>query len=336
LKEIDKALATAPNDLAALQAKAEVQAAKQDFKGAENTIGRIKTAQPSNPLGYYRMGQLYAAQKKHDLALREYEQALKISSNPAEPLSAIVSTYLVQGKPDKAISRLNDVIKDKPDQAIAHELLGEVYLAQKKFVDAEKSLRKASELNPKWNTPYLGLAKLRSVQGDTAGSIKSLETGLQAIPDDTQLLLTLASTQEANHDYAGAIATYERLLKADSGNELAANNLASLLADHKGDASGLKRAREVAARFESSRQPAFVDTLGWVHYRSGDTDKAVTLLKKATDMAPQIPIFQYHLGMAYYSKGDKQSAKIWLAKALDSKRDFPGSQEAKETLKAIQ
>ena len=53
-------------------------------------------------------------------------------------------------------------------------------------------------------------------------------------------------------------------------------------------------------------------------------------------MAPQVPIFQYHLGMAYHGKGDKPSAKVWLAKALDSKQDFPGSQEARETLKAIQ
>jgi len=227
-------------------------------------------------------------------------------------------------------------LKDKPDLAIAHELLGEVYLSQKQFVEAEKSLRKASEINPKWNTPYLSLAKLHAVQNDMPGAIKSLESGLKAVPDDVQLLLTLASTQESSRDYSGAISSYEQLLKTNSGSELAANNLASLLVDQKGDASSLKRARELVARFESSRQPAFVDTLGWVHYKSGEYDKAVTLLKKATEMAPQVPIFQYHLGMAYNGKGDKKSAKIWLAKALDGKQEFPGSQEARETLKAIQ
>jgi tetratricopeptide (TPR) repeat protein len=336
LMELDKVLAIAPNDVTALQAKAEVQAVKRDYKGAEYTVGQIKAGQPANPLGYLRMGQLYVAQKKYDLALLEYEQALKISHNPTEPLTAIVNACLAQGKPDKAINRLNDANKDKPDQAITHELLGEVYLSQKHYAEAEKSLRKASEINSKWNAPHLGLAKLRGVQGDMPGAIKFLETGLQAIPDDTQLLLTLASTQQANRDYTGAIATYERLLKINPGNDLAANNLASLLADDKGDTSSLKRARELAARFETSRQPAFVDTLGWVNYKSGNSDKALTLFKKATDMAPQVPVFQYHLGMVYHSKGDNQSAKVWLAKALGSKRDFPGSQEASETLMAIQ
>jgi hypothetical protein len=39
--QLDKALATAPNNLSVLQVKMDVQVAKQDLKGAEITISRI-------------------------------------------------------------------------------------------------------------------------------------------------------------------------------------------------------------------------------------------------------------------------------------------------------
>jgi tetratricopeptide (TPR) repeat protein len=116
---------------------------------------------------------------------------------------------------------------------------------------------------------------------------------------------------------------------------MAVNNLASLLTDRKGDAQSLKRAQELASRFESSRQPAFLDTLGWVYSKSGEHDKAVALLEKAVKQAPTASVLQYHLGMAYYNKGDVQAAKNHLAKAVEAKSEFPGLEEARETLKKI-
>ena len=261
-KKINEALKISPNDLDALQAKVEFLLTKKDMKGVQVTLEKMKAAHPDNAIGYYQLGQLYASQKKYDGAIREFEQAMEKSQDTFRSLTAIVNTNLAQGKPGMAISRLDAIIKKTPAHPFAHELLGEVYSTQKKYDEAQQSLRKAIEANPKWNVPYRNLANVYLVRGDFTAASQISQEGLKVIPEDAQLLMYLAGAYERTHDYDHAIATYERVLSKNADDGVAANNLASLLAEYKTDAQSLKRARELAKRFESSQQPAFIDTLG--------------------------------------------------------------------------
>ena len=251
------------------------------------------------------------------------------------PLMSIVTADLAQRKPERAIARLNGVLKESPKNPVAHELLGEVYIFEKKYNEAEQSLRNAIEANPKWNVPYRTLGNIYIAKGDVAKASQVYQQGLNAIPDDPDLQMLLAGSYERTHSYDMAIDLYEKILAKNSANDIAANNLASLLADHRQDPQSLKRAKELAMRFESSQQPAFMDTLGWVYYKSGETDKAISLLEKAVKQAPGVSVFRYHLGMVYYKKGDLQSAKTQLAKAVESKNEYPGLEEARGILKQI-
>lgn len=336
LKIIEDGLKTAPTDMDLLVAKASVLAAKKDNKGVRRVFESIKTSHPESPVGYYRMGQLLAAERKYDLALREFEAAWEKSPNAPETLVAIVNMHVAQGKPDKAVSRLNDVLKKLPQNAFVHELLGEVYAGQKKYTEAEAEFRKAIEISPKWTQSYGSLAKLLQARGDHPGSVRVFEQGLQAVPDDVTLLLYLAGAHERTGAFDKAIDVYERVLQKDKNNDIAANNLAALLVDHRADKKSHARALELAQRFQSVRQPYFRDTLGWVYFRNGDTDKAIEVLDKVVSELPDVAVFRYHLGMAYYQKGDLNAAKNHLTKAVAGKNEFPGKAEAQSVLQKIQ
>lgn len=337
VKKVDEALKLFPNDYDVLEAKYEVLLAKKDIKGAQAILGKIKAAHPGKPFSYYQLGQLYMVQHKYDAAIKEFEATLPISKDTYSPMAAIVNAYMAQKKPEKAIARLHDALAKEPSaQPFVHELLAEVYIQQKKFPEAEQALRKAIEANPKWNVPYRNLANIYLMSRDFSSAGQLYEQGLKAIPDDTQLSLLLAENDERTRAYEKAIATYERVLKKSPENTIAANNLASLLLDYRTDADSLKRARELTTRFESSSQPAFTDTLGWMYYRSGELDKAIGLMEKVVKQVPNSRIFRFHLGMAYYKKGNLQAAKSHLAKAVEGKNDYSGFEEAKTTLKKIQ
>ena len=71
------------------------------------------------------------------------------------------------------------------------------------------------------------------------------------------------------------------------GNDLAANNLASVLLDTRDDKASFEQARKIAQRFERSPNPAYLDSLGWAHFRLGDYAQAIPLLQKAAERAPQ-------------------------------------------------
>jgi tetratricopeptide (TPR) repeat protein len=97
----------------------------------------------------------------------------------------------------------------------------------------------------------------------------------------------------------------------------------------------MDKALELAEKFHTSENPAYVDTLGWVYYKQGNLDSAMPLLLGALEKVPELPVFNYHVGMAYYSKGDLTSARQHLEKSVEADQDFLGVDEAKRTLATL-
>jgi Flp pilus assembly protein TadD len=157
------------------------------------------------------------------------------------------------------------------------------------------------------------------------------EEAKAAIPGNREIGQLLAQLYMQTRQTDKAVAQYESLIKANPRDDMAANNLAMLLTA-KADPASLDRASQLAERFESSTQPAFLDTIGWVHYLKGDYDKALPLLQKAVDLAPKAPELQYHLGMALYKTGQVDQAKRYLKQALEAKVEFPGLDEARKIM----
>ncbi len=183
---------------------------------------------------------------------------------------------------------------------------------------------------------YVRLADVNVVQNRLDNAVKVLKQGLVELPNDNNLSIKLASVYELSGKYDEAISTYGEVLKNNPGNALVTNNLASLLTDRKGDKASLDRAKQLAAPFASSGQPALLDTLGWVYYKLNDLDSALPLLKKAVDAAPKSGVLRYHLGMVYYKKGDKAAAKDELTRAFATEEKFAGEDEGRAALKALQ
>ena len=134
-----------------------------------------------------------------------------------------------------------------------------------------------------------------------------------------------------------ALRTFERVLERDPNNEVAANNVAALIADYKyQDPKQLERALALADRFRASENAYFLDTLGWLQYRKGDYPVAVAFLQRSRAQNANGPQFNYHLGMALYRNGQKDKALEELAMAAPEGADYPGIAEARETYAKLQ
>ncbi len=184
-----------------------------------------------------------------------------------------------------------------------------------------------------WNTPYVYLARFDQLRGNSAGALALYQQGLKAIPGDLQLLLALAGYYENRRDYHDAIATYHSAVTANPADAVATNNLAVLLV-RQGGGTQLKEAQKLVTNLASSVVPAFQDTAVWVDLKSEETGKANTLLTKAVDAQPQVPIFQYHLGVAYHQKGNVADARIHLAKAAAT-HNFADAGKARVLLRTL-
>jgi len=98
---------------------------------------------------------LYSVQDKADLALSEYESALKCASslNPKdiEIYQGLGSLYLKQNKLKEAESTFNIISSLAPNDPKAHFYLGAVYEEMKKFDLCEEELKKALQLDPDYH-----------------------------------------------------------------------------------------------------------------------------------------------------------------------------------------
>lgn len=333
--EIDKALKISQGNLDVLQMKLNVASLLNDKEMVASTIELIKNYHPTRAIGYQKSGDFNLALKKYDKAISDYEKSLEVSGKMLPALASIIKVNLITKNYASAISRLEKISKEQPKNAIPMELLGEVYLAKKNFPQAEKYIKEAIRLNPRWSLPYNSLANIYLAKNDIPSAINAYESALAIIPDDTSIYARLAQIYERTKKYDEAINMYEKILQIKPDDALASNNLAAILSDIRDDAASLQRARDLAIKFENSNQPGFLDTLGWIYYRTEEYPKAIELLAKVVKIQPQISLFQYHLGMAYYKSGDKENAKVHLRKALDAEQKFKGRSEAENILKQL-
>jgi tetratricopeptide (TPR) repeat protein len=124
---------------------------------------------------------------------------------------------------------------------------------------------------------------------------------------------------------------YREALDIDPKSVPAANNLAWILAERGENLNqALELAQRAKARFPENA--AIIDTLGWVYYKKGLYDNALTEFTDAVQKLPENPVVRYHLGLAYYKKGENDKAKQELEKALSLNASFDGADEAKKIL----
>jgi len=211
-------------------------------------------------------------------------------------------------------------------------LKGEVLAGLKRTDAAIVSFREAIALSPSWTLPYGNRAAAELTAGRNEDSIKTLQEGIKACNGAPLLVADLARAYERLGRVDEAIAQYEGLVKRQADSIVAANNLAMLLVTYRTDRPSLDRARALSERFASSRNPALIDTWGWVLYKRGDYADATGALQKAVDKSPQAPVLLYHLAMAQLKSGARDSARTTLEEALKSGAAFSGGDEAKKTL----
>ena len=135
---------------------------------------------------------------------------------------------------------------------------GTIQTAKNAPAEAENHFKTAIEKKPADAAGYRALAELYMRDSKRDDAVNVVRAGLKQQPGNFALRLSLAGLLEAKKDYEGAIAEYESMLKDTPSSLIVANNLASLLADHRTDKASLERANSLAAvsripNFRSSR-----------------------------------------------------------------------------------
>jgi len=194
--EIELLLDEQPDNISALVLKSEILMALKDSKTLETVLKKIKYIAPEQAGSYYRLGRFYITEKKPEKALPEYEIALtktNVAEAKVQLLAEIINIELAIGNITSAKSRLHSALENSPNHAIAHDLLGVIFMREKKYPEAEIEFKKQLTVNPKSAIIYIQLAATHLARNDTDNAISTLKHGLTVLPDNKQITSGLAN-----------------------------------------------------------------------------------------------------------------------------------------------
>lgn len=331
--ELDSALRTLPKAVALYEIKARLALAQGEPALAQKTLEQLKAQLPADATAYLLLGQLHASQKRHDAALREYDAGA--AAVPGNPTPYIAGVSLLSGlqRHGEALGRIQTRLRAEPQRMGQHmELQGEVLMMKRDFAGAEQAYRRAVAASPALVSAHLGIAKALQARGDSDGALGALAESARQLPADRTLPLARAESLTRLKRYEAAIAAYDEVLQRHPDDETAINNLAYLLAEVKGDVASTQRALKLAARFSESRNAGKLDSLGWIHYRLGEYNKALPLLERAVALSPSTPLLQLHLGKTLVKTGERERGQALIRQAIEKQPDLPRLDEARALL----
>ena len=126
-------------------------------------------------------------------ALAAYAEAAKLSPNDPEPRVAAATLLTKQIDLDADAREYQAAVQLDPTSKTALAGLVDVYITQKKYSDAEATLRKLLASDPQNSAARMQLGRILLAEGKNTEAADELHTALQANPDDPHAALDLGA-----------------------------------------------------------------------------------------------------------------------------------------------
>ncbi|MEQ1514273.1 MAG: tetratricopeptide repeat protein [Lysobacteraceae bacterium] len=174
---------------------------------------------------------------------------------------------------------------------------------------------------------YLLEAELRKDDNNLDGELDTYVRALAAFPDEKQLLYARALMWERRDDIPRAEADFRKILAIDAEDVNALNALGYTLADRTDRHQEALEliARAIAAQPDSA---AIIDSYGWVLYRLGRKEEALTELRRAFTKQKDAEIAA-HLAEVLWVLGQKDESRKYFE---ESRKIDPGNRSLKRAI----
>lgn len=334
LKEL---LRVSPGNVAGLKLLTQAYLTTGDLAEAQAIADQVANSTGAELAARQIRGAVQLARKDFGGGIASFKQAYELAPTHPQAMAAVAHGYLAAGKPKEAVSFLQAVVNTLPKNQDARLLHGQLLAQTGNLPAAIEAMEAAIQIDPANSLPHQTLVAAHMSNGNAAAAMAAAEKGLQSIPGDFGLRVARAGVLHMTGKVDEAIAAYDALLTERPNAALVANNLASLLADHRKDAASVRRAFDIAQRFRSTDIPQMKDTLGWATHLVGKHKDAADLLKSAASQSPNLAVVHYHYGMNQLALNNVENARQALRRSIELAKDspFPQVEEARQTLQNL-
>ena len=271
---------------------------------------------------YVILGRIHNAAGQRELAIQEFQRALKLNPSSPDALRGLGLAYQGVGRIGEAEELLQKAQVMEPDSWEGYTMLGIFYYTERRYQDAVGPFRRVIELTPDNVFAYSNLANTYIELENWPAAQKLLQTAIGISP--TYLLYsTLGLLYMREHHLAEASAAFEKAVKLNDKQYTVWGNLADSY-QYAGDAAkaqtAYRRAVELAeSAAKTSPQDATREaTLGYFYARVHQREKALIRLQSALALGPKRHQVLTRVAAAYNALGMKQQAIAYAQKALQN------------------
>jgi len=190
---------------------------------------RSLQAAPREALYHAAMGEVLESEGKKDEAEQQYLEALYENPVALEPMSRLFLLYQTTQEPAKIMKLqrlLTASLEKNKDSAIHHDWLGQVFMREGRYDQAELSFHAAIGLAPKEPEFQIDLGGLKAKQGKLDEAIAAFQKALELKPDQPLALFNIGSVYAIQGDMDKAIEQFHRAERAGPPNTALFNSLA--------------------------------------------------------------------------------------------------------------
>ena len=277
-------------------------------------------------------------------ALQAYTEAIKRNPNDLDYYARIQQLFTSHAFPhyQDALNAFASVMAFLPQNLEFYLIRGNIHKHYRHFDDAIEDFRKAVDINPNVVMANFQLAYCYKKIGAYDKALTAIHrfiaqtrTGKEASTSRTLVSLTLRAeiyqalgrNTDAIHDNEQIEQIYRHMLAQSPDDPMLLNNLAWHYATTD---TRLEEAITLARQsIEAEREPTYIDTLGWLYYKTGRYDDALVLFREALELDTEnAQTYLYHLGATLYKLGRISEARDALLKATQPGYDFDEYEQA--------
>ena len=279
-----------------------------------NAINYFNKALEINPksataLCYMKQNQLEEAKKALNKAKRADANFNLTYINLAK-LEALKGILYKKDTNKQRERYLKKALEVNPNSKYAYLELGNYYLENKKFDLANKNFKNAVLIDGNFYEALMGLGMSYVEEGNLSDGIKALRRASIAIKNGSKnpdMLYYLAKICIANANFLEAKGyLLDAIKQTENPNYYFELGKIYYQEDDLSSAeNAFKKAMELDLEF--TLEADIYNYFGLIEYKNFDTERAVTMFKRAVDLEPNRAMYLYNLAQAYRSLGNNNA-----------------------------
>lgn len=323
IQHLNQAIQINPHFEPAYMALAALYETQQDRTGAIAVYRKyLQVINPQSKEMRHHLIRLFLQDKAYRDALSELDTLLR---EDPDDLDAQLRMGLVYGELKeypKAIAQLTKILSARPAELRVRDYLGLMYEELKEYDKAIEAYQANLKLQPTYADGHLHLGFLYYRLKQSAEAIPHLVEVVKQNPKQSDAYLLLGLTYLQSEQYASASQAFEEGIRYNPGNADLLFNLGTAY-------DKLNRFDDVVQTLESALKldPKHADTLNYLGYTYADRDmkipEAVELTQRAVSLKPDNGYYVDSLAWALFKMGRLDDAKAEITKAATLVKDDP-------------